>query len=525
MTLSDPQVYRNIIGCLMKKPTLRLEYNFRPEDFDLQIFQGIFAIISRLINEGFNTSFNEINLDLEIHSTASPSFSAIYDKYNGVEILKDCMLISDLDTFDYYYQNLKKNALLRDYRRMGFNISYFFVEAQEGMIKDESVAIEHYNNATVESIIGYYESQQNSVSAKYLNDTKKGGDAAAGIHELLADLKARPNVGADLEGEIFNHACRGARRGCFYLKSAASSVGKTRCSVFDACKLAYPIRYQIDKRKGTEGWVYDSLDGETIREPEKTLFIVTEMDKDEIQTIILAYLSKVNEEHILTNSYEIGEEERVRRAAQVMEMYPRALEIQAIADPNLTNIESMIKKFAVVDKVTAVFFDYIHTSPGLLSQFQANGIGEHTVLMMLSNELKQLAKDYNLFIMSATQVNATGMEDNGDFKNETCIRGAKAVADKCDIGFVMSQVKYSTYQTIFQRLGGQAKNVNHVTHVIDIYKMRRGRYKNVRIYINLDLGTGERHDLFMTTADGEFIELDHIDATTMQLPLEWGDII
>ena len=33
------------------------------------------------------------------------------------------------------------------------------------------------------------------------------------------------------------------------------------------------------------------------------------------------------------------------------------------------------------------------------------------------------------------------------------------------------------------------------THIIDIYKMRRGRYKNVRIWINLNLGTGYRKDL------------------------------
>lgn len=39
------------------------------------------------------------------------------------------------------------------------------------------------------------------------------------------------------------------------------------------------------------------------------------------------------------------------------------------------------------------------------------------------------------------------------------------------------------------------------THIIDIYKMRRGRYKNVRIWLNLHLGTGYRKDLFMTSAD------------------------
>ncbi len=45
------------------------------------------------------------------------------------------------------------------------------------------------------------------------------------------------------------------------------------------------------------------------REPQKTLFITTEMDKTEIQTIMLAYLSGVNERHILMGQYEEGEEE------------------------------------------------------------------------------------------------------------------------------------------------------------------------------------------------------------------------
>ena len=51
------------------------------------------------------------------------------------------------------------------------------------------------------------------------------------------------------------------------------------------------------------------------------------------------------------------------------------------------------------------------------------------------------------------------------------------------------------------------------THIIDIYKMRRGRYKNVRIWINLDLGTGRRNDLFMTTADNHIFKC-YFDSTS-----------
>lgn len=48
------------------------------------------------------------------------------------------------------------------------------------------------------------------------------------------------------------------------------------------------------------------------------------------------------------------------------------------------------------------------------------------------------------------------------------------------------------------------------THVIDIYKMRRGQYKNVRIWCKINLGTGERRDLYMTRMDNEPLSEDEI---------------
>jgi len=144
------------------------------------------------------------------------------------------------------------------------------------------------------------------------------------------------------------------------------------------------------------------------------------------------------------------------------------------------------------------------------------------VLMLLSNQLKQLAKDYNLFIMSATQVNANAMIEDGEFKNETSIRASKAIVDKADVGFVMTRINDKIWNELAPQFrvavregildpGILQYEEYRPTHIIDIYKMRRGRYKNVRIWINLDLGTGRRKDLFMTTATnqpiGEIVDL------------------
>ena len=61
--------------------------------------------------------------------------------------------------------------------------------------------------------------------------------------------------------------------------------------------------------------------------------------------------------------------------------------------------------------------------------------------MMMANQLKQIAHDYKIFIFSATQVNALGIADEEmEFKDEKTIRGSKAIADKCDMGYVMTRI-------------------------------------------------------------------------------------
>lgn len=77
---------------------------------------------------------------------------------------------------------------------------------------------------------------------------------------------------------------------------------------------------------------------------------------------------------------------------------------------------------------------------------------------------------------------------------------AKSIVDKCDVGAITSpaQDRDITALTPMMREYGYP----NPTHVMDIYKLRRGRYKNVRIWGILDLGTGRWVDLFVT--DGNY---------------------
>ena len=189
--------------------------------------------------------------------------------------------------------------------------------------------------------------------------------------------------------------------------------------------------------------------------------------------------------------------------------------IDEISDPNLMNVSSSIKKYATLEKVKFVFYDYLFTSPSLLDQFSDSKIREDVALTMLSTQLKDLAKDYNLFISSATQVNAEAMNGDG-FKNETCIRGSKGIVDKCDTGCIVVKVeeKEKNFLNLNLKEAGKPPLPYEPTHRFDIYKNRRGQYKNISIWSYINLGTGERHDLYITTMSGKIIKEFEVSSST-----------
>ena len=513
MELSSKAANQQVIGGLMHNTLLFLEYSdILPNDFEKEAKSArvCFMTIKQLYEHGA-VKLTPIEVDQEVERCGGASASE-YKKDGGLDFLKKAYEFATPENFGVYYARLKKYSLLRRLKREGYNISEYYIEDKD--VEDPSKEVElqkKFEDASLEEILNSVEGKYNTIRNEYLNGGKTKGNPAEGIDKLIDELKKSPNIGPSLEGKIFSSACRGARPGCFFLKSASTNAGKSRTSIFDACHLAYPKRWSHERKTFIEE--IDKNTGE-FRKPRKVLFIVTEMDKEELQTIMLAYLSGVDEDHILTGNYELGELSRVKYAAKIIEEYSGYFIIEEISEPNLTNVEATIKKYATVDEVKFVFFDYIHTTASMMNQFAKNNLREDSILMMMANQLKQIAKDYNLFIFSATQVNANAMVDDGEFKNETCIRGAKSIADKCDMGYVMTRVTDKMWNSLVVNLKGAVRNGTidpqyienpeyKPTHIIDIYKMRRGRYKNVRIWINLHLGTGRRIDLFMTTADNQ----------------------
>jgi len=131
----------------------------------------------------------------------------------------------------------------------------------------------------------------------------------------LTRLKESPDVGVPLYGPLINTITRGARLRKFYLRSAATGTGKTRSMIADACYIGCNRIYD-----DIFGWIKNGV-------AEPTLFIATEQDLEEVQTMMLAFISNVDEEHIINHTYDGDEEERVLEAGQIISNSPIYVEI------------------------------------------------------------------------------------------------------------------------------------------------------------------------------------------------------
>lgn len=478
--LDEKNITLQIFGNLLKNSSIldrTDKYFLTANDFSSSFERRLFAIILTLHSQGARSI--GIN-DIENYLKDIPSTYAVWEKEHGLDYLQDAEDLSDEGNFDYYYNKLKKINLLKSLKRAGYDISEFYIEDPLNPKYQEVNA--HFEEVSTTDITNSFRKKLNHIENEIgINQENKVSHANDGARQLVESLKLAPDTGPRLQGKFFNTIVRGARKGKFFLRSAASGQGKTRRAVGDACFLSYPIRYNLQ----TQDWDWD---GGT----EKSLIIVTEQEEDEIQTMILSYLSGVNEDNILFSNYEDGEEERIQKALQIMDVYQDNLRICRMPNPNIEQIQQIIRSEVLENGIDFIFYDYIFLNPALLNEFRDLKMADHQVLGMMSAALKDLAVELNVFIFSSTQLNAQGEDNTKSIKNESAIRGSRAIVDKVDMGCIVNR---PTEEDLHIVEGLCSKIPNSVT---DVYKMRRGRYTQVRIWSYVDLGTCRVEDLLVT---------------------------
>lgn len=493
----DTTAIMQVIGSVFKNPQIldfTDKYTVVDEDFADEFHKIAFGAIYKIHELGAD----KITLENISDFLASrPKSAAVFKQQKGEEWLLKVSETCLPEAFDYYYSRLKKFTLLRAYDAYGVDVSDIYDADNILDTKKKQIQEDLLDNSTLEQIADKIDNKIETIRLKYVDDV--GGEAiqaGEGIIELIDSLKEHPEVGTPLYGPLINTVTRGARLKKFYLRSAPTGVGKSRTMIADACYIACNEIY--DERFG---WIHNGT-----KEP--TLYIATEQEKSEIQTMMLAFLSGVNEEHILNGTYERDEEERVRKAAQILTDSP--LYIEELPDFSLKDIEDRIKKNIRDHDVKYVFHDYIHTSLKILEEITRRSGGvklrEDNILFMLSIRLKDICNQYGIFIMSATQLN--GEYQNSETPDQNLLRGAKAIADKIDYGAILLPVKDEDLVKLDKIL---CTNVfEQPTIKMSVYKNRRGRYKGIYLWCRADLGCCRVEPMFCTTYDYEMKSIDDI---------------
>lgn len=470
------------------------KYFVTDEDFSNDFHRVVFGTIYKVHELGAKAiTLQNINDYL----ASKPKSQGIYQAEKGDDWLLEVSNYANELTFDYYYNRLKKMTLLRVYHQNGIDVSDIYDDDNILDAKKKEMQEAFLDNSSLTGLADLIDDKISRIRMTYADqDYGQASPAGDGIFELIQKFKEHPEVGVPLYGPLINAVTRGARLKKFYLRSAATGIGKTRSMIADCCYIGCNKIYD-----DMFGWIKTGV-------AQPVLFITTEQEKEEVQTMMLAFLANVNEEHIINNYYEGDEDDRVQEAAKILKEAP--IFIEELPDFSLQDVENTIKKNLRDHDIKYVFHDYIHTSIKILEEITRRSGGvrlrEDNILFMLSTKLKDICNQYGVFIMSATQLNAD--YTTSETPDQNLLRGAKAIADKIDYGSILLNTTKDDIEALDSIL--QANVFDKPTIKMSVYKNRRGRYKGVYLWCKADLGTCRIQPMFCTTWNYELVNVDDI---------------
>ena len=492
---TDIPAVMQVIGSIYQNPSLldNEKYNFTEEDFTEDFHRIVFGSIYNLHQLGAG----EININtITDYLETRPNKLATFKVNNGVEYLQKLGENTQLAAFDYYYNRMKKMTLFRMYsEKAGMDLSWLYDVDNIFDAKKKQAQEDWLDNTPIEKIANTIDGKVQQIKMKYVDNADTVFvQAGEGVDNLISRLMEFPEIGYPMYGKIINTVTRGARLGKLYLRSAATGVGKTRAMIADCCFIGCDELYNTE----TGQWEDNGT-----KEP--CVFITTEQQVDEIQTMMLAFISGVNERNILNNEYYKDELDRVRKAAQILHNCP--IYIKRLPDFTLQDIENTIKYGVREWEARYFFHDYIHTSMKILSEVsgksRVDGLKEYNILFMIAVRLKDLCVENGIFIETATQLNAEYR--HAQVYDQNLLRGAKSIADKIDLGAIMLETSQEDREALADVISRNALPLPDIK--ISIYKNRRGEYKDILLWCVSDRGCCKINPVFVTNYQYELISM------------------
>ena len=480
-----------VLGCIINNLDILNDsrYELTNEDFPKGFHRTLFSALANL--SALGTEYITLQT-IEDYLSDKPQSYAEYKAGDGPRFVKSCMTNADFQNFDYYYNRIKKLTLLQAYYDAGLDVSSLYNPDELNVSKREKQN-KYFDSLTLTEIADKIDTLMLKIRAEYVDHTTDESIlASAGIDELFASLQEMPDVGQPMYGEMINTITRGMRLGKFYLRSAATGVGKTRTMIADFCNCGCAKIWKEGE------WIDNGL-------AFPSFFLSTELELDELQTMMVAFLADVNEENILNNTLSFEERERVKTAIEIIKESP--LYVEVIPDFNLKDIENAIKRSIRLYSAQYFFIDYIHTSMKILEEITKRSGGvklrEDNILFLLSVKLKEIATEYNVFILSSTQLNQDWK--SSEIPDQNLLRGAKSIADKIDTGMLLLDVTDEDKEKLQGVISNEGIAMPNVK--MSMYKNRRGSYNKCYLWMYADKSTCRFNGVFCTDYNYELIPI------------------
>ena len=246
-----------------------------------------------------------------------------------------------------------------------------------------------------------------------------------------------------------------------------------------------------------------------------TLYVGTEMDlEEEIEPIILATISGIDEDKIKTYRLTPEEEERLNIAKEISKRAPIYLE----NEPNYSCdfFWDIVEQHVTNHNIGALIVDYLEMTPALASEYSQMTRGmqvkEDQVLFNLSTQLKNIAKAYKIYVKGYTQISENARRDYR-IRDSGAIKGCKSLQMRADLAmctFRPDKEELALIKEYLEERKAIGKPVTTPNIIIHVYKNRGGKRVMIKIWGHVDLGTMVYQDLFVTDWNYKVISINPI---------------
>lgn len=461
-------------------------------DFEERFHKIVFITLSNMAKE---IDITEVDgLAVATYLNAFPEQNAVFVANKGIEWFDSAKEMAKNSSMEYSMRTIRKYTLLRKYYTVGMNIDEILnVNTTDlTIIEEQRAKLDLMEIEDIKSIfkLKIIDIENEFKTAKDNVDSYQAGE---GILELIEQCKVAPKWGLPYQSKLLNTVMRGMLGSKLVVNSAGTGTGKSRFMAGQMVNISATEKYCPITKK----WIKNE-------NVVSSLFISTELIREEIQLLLLACISGVPEEDIKNGGFDKEVELRLIKAGEILAQSP--IYIEFTSDFSTSSLENIVEQHIITHGVGYAFFDYIQITPSLaqeLTKLFGYSPREDVMLSLLTANLKNnICNKYGVYMLTATQLNRSYKTD--ETPDATHIRGSMSVADKVDVGIITMKVGKAELEKVQKAIDTGFCN-KIPTHCHHIYKNRGGTWTGIIVWVNMNLDNMQISDCFVTTQDYDII--------------------